>query len=224
MLILFITTFFLIPNFKVEAALPFKDQCVKWHNVFRIKHQAGPVTWDNNLAKGAEDWAKYLANNNLFQHAPNRNAGENLYMSSYRPQEPCTSATKAFYGEVKYYDFNKPGYSSSTGHFTQVVWKNTKQIGAAQATRRDGRQVVVIRYYPPGNYIGATSFRKNVLPILEETTTTTITTTTGNATATNTTTEEVPSLSGGGPGQICCCLACKILVLFLNMKFLILIY
>lgn len=37
-----------------------------------------------------------------------------------KPEEPCTKATKAFYGEVKYYDYDKPGFSLKTGHFTQV--------------------------------------------------------------------------------------------------------
>ena len=46
--------------------------------------------------------------------------------------------------------------------FPQVVWKNTKQIGAAQQKRKDGRLVVVIRYSPPGNFFNA--FRENVLP------------------------------------------------------------
>jgi len=41
-------------------------------------------------------------------------------LSGNKPDEPCTAATKAFYGEVKYYDFNKPGFSKNTGHFTQV--------------------------------------------------------------------------------------------------------
>ena len=47
----------------------------------------------------------------------------------------------------------------------QVVWKNTKQIGAAQAIRKDGKLVVVIRYSPPGNFASKTAFRKNVLPV-----------------------------------------------------------
>ena len=46
----------------------------------------------------------------------------------------------------------------------QVVWKSTKRIGAAYATRKDGSFVVVIRYSPPGNYIGENQFRNNVLP------------------------------------------------------------
>lgn len=47
------------------------------------------------------------------------------------------------------------------------MWKNTKQIGAGQARRKDGRFVVVIRYSPPGNFVGEKQFRNNVLPVKE---------------------------------------------------------
>ena len=83
--------------------------------------QVDPVTWDDTLTSGAQSWADYLAQNNLFKHASGLQVGENLYLSgSPSPEEPCTSATQAFYGEVKDYDFNKPGFSMETGHFTQV--------------------------------------------------------------------------------------------------------
>jgi len=163
-LLLFTIAFFTPEHNGAEATLSFKDQCVKWHNDYRDLHQVDGVTWNDTLAKGAEDWAKYLAENNLFKHASNIKPGENLYLSSHIPTEPCTAATKAFYEEVKDYDFNKPGFSMQTGHFTQVVWKNTKEIGAASATRQDGKFVVVIRYFPGGNYLGEQPFRKNVLP------------------------------------------------------------
>ena len=44
------------------------------------------------------------------------------------------------------------------------MWKNTKEIGASVKTRRDGFLVVVIRYFPAGNFLGEEPFRANVLP------------------------------------------------------------
>ena len=82
------------------------------------------MTWDDTLANGAQTWADYLAQNNSFKHASGIQPGENLYLSgSPLPEEPCTEATQLFYGEIKDYDFNKPGFSMSTGHFTQVHTK-----------------------------------------------------------------------------------------------------
>ena len=49
----------------------------------------------------------------------------------------------------------------------QVVWKGSSEIGAAQAVRKDGKLVVVVRYNPVGNINSANAFRRNVLPALK---------------------------------------------------------
>lgn len=168
--VLFVTVF-VINNalYGGSSTSSFKEQCLKWHNAYRELHQVQNVTWNDTLAANAENWANYLATNNLFEHAKNIWEGENLYLSgSPLPTEPCTEATQLFYREIDNYDFSKPGFSLKTGHFTQVVWKNTKEIGAAKRIRNDSRLVVVIRYFPPGNLIsGKEAFKKNVLPIPE---------------------------------------------------------
>lgn len=35
------------------------------------------------------------------------------------------------YNEYSQYNYNYPGFSEATGHFTQVVWKATTQLGCA---------------------------------------------------------------------------------------------
>lgn len=59
-----------------------------------------------------------------------------------------------WYDEIKDYDFNNPGFSSGTGHFTQVVWVDSMELGVAKATAQNGMQFVVARYFPPGNILG----------------------------------------------------------------------
>lgn len=87
--------------------------------------QVQNVTWNDTLAANAENWANYLATNNLFEHAKNIWEGENLYLSgSPLPTESCTEATQLFYREIDNYDFSKPGFSLKTGHFTQVFFHN----------------------------------------------------------------------------------------------------
>ena len=50
-----------------------------------------------------------------------------------------------------------------TGHFTQVVWKGSQQLGVGVAFANNGRiAVVVANYSPPGNY--QNRFTDNVLP------------------------------------------------------------
>ena len=43
---------------------------------------------------------------------------------------------------------------SIIGHFTQVVWKNSKNLGIAKARSSSGKIIVVANYEPAGNFIG----------------------------------------------------------------------
>jgi hypothetical protein len=36
------------------------------------------------------------------------------------------------------YNWNAPGFSSATGHFTQVVWKATTEVGCGVVSCADG--------------------------------------------------------------------------------------
>jgi uncharacterized protein YkwD len=55
--------------------------------------------------------------------------------------------------------------SPSTGHFTQVVWKDTNKIGCAIAPTKweNGSQIVVCNYGPPGNILSEQRYKQNVL-------------------------------------------------------------
>ncbi|UJR16771.1 hypothetical protein I4U23_003671 [Adineta vaga] len=75
-----------------------------------------------------------------------------------------TRATQSWYDEIKYYNFNRPGFSSATGHFTQVVWKSSTKLGMGVAFGNGGQRVVVVAQYgPAGNMMGA--FPQNVPPL-----------------------------------------------------------
>lgn len=61
------------------------------------------------------------------------------------------------------FDFCPP-LCLTAGHFTQVVWKESTQLGVGVATQ--GNKVFVVgQYRPPGNMNTAESFRENVLPL-----------------------------------------------------------
>ncbi|KAJ7392468.1 hypothetical protein OS493_012134 [Desmophyllum pertusum] len=141
--------------------MPFKEQCLYWHNYFRTLHQVPNVTWSTTLQKQAENWVKYLAKNDKFHHE-GKNPG-NLYMSGRPyPKEYCSDALWWFHEEEKSYNFKNPGFVKAAGHFTQVVWKGSIQIGAAWAIRKDKSLVLSIKYSSRGNIIRY--FEKNVLP------------------------------------------------------------
>ncbi len=61
-----------------------------------------------------------------------------------------------WYGEKEKYTYSKLGEGNwmETGHYTQMIWKNTTEIGVGIATCPSGGVIVVANYNPPGNFSG----------------------------------------------------------------------
>lgn len=70
------------------------------------------------------------------------------------------SATDQWYAEIKYFDFKEKVFANNTGHFTQVVWKGSLELGAATATSSTGFHFCVARYRKSGNIMN--SYEKNI--------------------------------------------------------------
>lgn len=66
-----------------------------------------------------------------------------------------------WYEEISDYDYDHPGFRSGTGHFTQMVWASSTQMGAAIVTQGN-RSYVVANYTPPGNITNEGQFQLNV--------------------------------------------------------------
>jgi hypothetical protein len=73
------------------------------------------------------------------------------------------SAVDSWYNEIKQYNFQNAQFSSTTGHFTQLVWKSTQKLGIGVALGAGDTSVyIVAQFSPQGNYLGR--FQENVPP------------------------------------------------------------
>jgi uncharacterized protein YkwD len=142
-----------------------QDQTLASANAARAKYGARPLTWNGSLYPAANEHARSCK----FQHSNAQGGyGENLYVVSGSPglKTAITSAFNAWMAEASKYNYNNPGFSGATGHFTQVVWKSTTQITlsvsrcAANTIFPMASTYVVARFTPPGNYMG--QFPQNV--------------------------------------------------------------
>ena len=133
----------------------FDIEALDAHNKYRRKHHVPPLTLNKDLCKIAQSYAERLLATNSFEHSKNKykgnEIGENLYMCSGKVATG-EMATTDWYNEIKMHNFKKD-YQSETGHFTQVVWKGTEEVGFGVANK-GSRYFVVANYYPPGNFIG----------------------------------------------------------------------
>ncbi|KAB5565417.1 hypothetical protein PHYPO_G00241230 [Pangasianodon hypophthalmus] len=153
-----------ITSLAAMADANFKAKFLAKHNEYRKKHGAPALTISKDLCSSAQAWADHLLSIKTLQHS-NSNNGENLYYFQSTAPKKLTGEepVESWYSEIKDYDFNKPGFKFNTGHFTQVVWKSTTEVGVGLAT--DGRTVFVVgQYKPAGNISNPGYFKDNVLP------------------------------------------------------------
>ncbi|CAK5265910.1 unnamed protein product [Mycena citricolor] len=136
------------------------QQYLDIHNTERAKFGAGTMTWNNTLEAAAQKWA----NNCVFQHSGGSLGpfGENLSAGTGSFDIPA--------GMQGWID-EQPQYSSSNpqpSHWTQMVWKNSVELGCAVATcdnifdfsKFGASKFYVCEYFPQGNIIG--QFAQNV--------------------------------------------------------------
>lgn len=107
-----------------------------------------------------------LASRGTPVHRNNSPYGENIFCSwSSIPNMVVKGwePVEHWYSENVIHSYGREPSTLKTGHFTQVVWKDSRELGVGLAKNRSGQIFVVANYDPPGNFIG--SFTENVPPI-----------------------------------------------------------
>jgi hypothetical protein len=131
------------------------------HNFERDAVGLPPLRWNPSLASDARGWAEDLAARRAFHHSPDLlriRQGENLWRGSARRYE-AWQMIDGFLAERRHFrpgtfpDVSATGRWSDVGHYTQIIWPETREVGCALAANtRD--EVLVCRYWPAGNVLG----------------------------------------------------------------------
>ncbi|WP_299406983.1 CAP domain-containing protein [Acaryochloris sp. IP29b_bin.148] len=129
------------------------QEMLQAHNQWRQRTGIPPLTWSDKLANHAQAWANHLAHDNFkLYHRPNNPYGENLTWAAHQQLSP-TQVVNMWGDEVQHYNYDTNQCSAVCGHYTQLVWQNTTEVGCANV--RSGHQEIwVCNYNPPGNYRG----------------------------------------------------------------------
>jgi len=139
----------------------FEAVLLEEHNSAR----APALHWSRELEREAADWAADLARSGVLEHADmerRHGAGENLWAGSSGHYD-AHQMVGLFVDERRNYrhrafpDVSATGNWADVGHYTQIVWRDTQQVGCALA-RGDRDEFLVCRYWPAGNYMGQFAF------------------------------------------------------------------
>ena len=128
------------------------------HNSWRREYGLPPLEWSPKLAQYARQWAEVLVKEGRFEHHSGSPYGENLAIATGQRLTP-DQVVKLWADEQKNYDHasNTCAAGEVCGHFTQLVWKNTREVGCGVAVKAD-REVWVCNYSPPGNVVGSAPY------------------------------------------------------------------
>lgn len=135
------------------------------HNKARAEVGVPPLRWSPALAASAQTWADHLAASGRFEHAPENPQtpqGENLWAGTrgrFAPEAMAAAwiAEKQHFRPGLFPDNSKTGRVEDVGHYTQLVWRETREVGCALASGRR-EDVLVCRYAEAGNYRGERPF------------------------------------------------------------------
>jgi hypothetical protein len=124
------------------------------HNSERAAVGVPPLVWSDSLAASAQTWAEHLLTIHQWVHS---GPGENIASFSW-----FWGPTSPNGGGTPYWVAEKPNWHGGvltaenwypTGHYTQMVWRNTQEVGCGVANNGES-SILVCHYNPPGNEIG----------------------------------------------------------------------
>ena len=144
------------------SAAAFDQRILAVHNAERLNLGVPPLRWDPELAASARVWADHLGRTGQFRHSPDEPGrtpeGENLWAGTkgYYDVEQMVGlwvAEKRDYKRGIFPNNSRSGNLETVGHYTQLIWRDTRAVGCALA-RGAKEDFLVCRYSEAGNVLG----------------------------------------------------------------------
>ena len=140
------------------------QEILEAHNKYRRAAGVPLLRWSTALEAEAKAWAEELTKTRSFKHSHVRGQGENLWIGTSKRFTPTQmvdswgSEEKNFKSGNAFPDVSKTGNWWDVGHYTQIIWKDTTEVGCAGVDGPDGMHRFVARYRGPGNMRGRKPF------------------------------------------------------------------
>ena len=137
------------------------DRLLSVHNAERTRLGLPPLLWNPVLARDAGDYARTLLSDGVLRHASKserKGNGEHLWMGTAGAWNTDAMVgmfldERRYFREAAFPDVSLTGNWADVGHYTQIVWRETREVGCAVQSG-NGMDVLVCRYFPAGNIFG----------------------------------------------------------------------
>ena len=151
-----------VGNIPITPLTAFRNEALQIHNEKRKLHGSPDLIISEYLNNKAQQYAeKMLASQDKKGFQLNilndSTLGENIILTS---KSTAREICEKWYKERDCYDFSLNKYQKNTGHFTQLVWKETKEVGFGYEMDENKTVCCVALYFPAGNILG--EFTNNV--------------------------------------------------------------
>ncbi|MFN9811079.1 MAG: CAP domain-containing protein [Deltaproteobacteria bacterium] len=140
------------------------------HNRFRAMAATDDplpaLIWDTELAAVAQAYSEELARSGCGLMHSSTGYGENLYWQRGLTVS-AADVVEGWHAEIACYRYGpfmrgdacdmactRRMNASGCGHYTQVVWRDTRRLGCGMATCSNGAEIWTCNYDPAGNYLG----------------------------------------------------------------------
>ena len=166
---------FLVCNFSYALSAEtdeIESTLLERHNYYRGIAGIPLMKWNDGLATLAQKWANTLKKNGCkmkhSSHSFRKNVagfsyiGENLYWrGSSAPfamsADYAQNGVDNWYTEIRDFQYSEKGVicplrgkKGAIGHFTQVMWDKSIELGCAYAQCSGGKSMVLVCHYGPG--------------------------------------------------------------------------
>jgi pathogenesis-related protein 1 len=129
------------------------------HNSARSDVGVGGVSWDETVLAYAQNYANQRKGDCKLVHSGGQ-YGENIFWGSSADFSGI-DAVNSWVSEKQYYDHSTNSCQSGQvcGHYTQVVWRSSTQIGCARVVcDNNGGVFITCNYNPAGNIVGESPY------------------------------------------------------------------
>ena len=148
-----------------SASAAMQARVLRTHNAERARLRLPPFAWSCRLQNEAKAWALALSRRGALQHASaehRRGSGENLWMGtsghwSIEDMVAMFLDERRHYRHGRFPDVSHTGNWTDVGHYSQIIWRETREVGCAIAQGEE-QEVLVCRYFPAGNIRGRKAY------------------------------------------------------------------